>query len=129
MDRSESKELIKTIQSRLGHLDTVDLRYIKRTLRFFSREYHDIRDQNSDLKLALAAARFDRDCLLSEKDALKAAHAALGKSATQRDVLEKLIASGIPRDRKIAAIKFVRSHTGWGLREAKEWVEQHYFED
>ena len=33
----------------------------------------------------------------------------------------------VTRDKKIAFIKWVRTCTGWGLKEAKDYVDNHYY--
>jgi len=44
-------------------------------------------------------------------------------SAADLDQLALEVAPLIARQRKIDAIKLVRERTGWGLKEAKDWVE------
>lgn len=46
------------------------------------------------------------------------------KPATMPAGMELAVAELVKANRKIPAIKVVREATGWGLREAKEWVDR-----
>jgi hypothetical protein len=44
----------------------------------------------------------------------------------ERELREMVKASGSIPDNRIMAIKLVRQSTGWGLKEAKEWVDREF---
>lgn len=85
-----------------------------------------IKERVQDLELQLAMVQFDRDCLLQES--------ACSNNTTRGTIepedqwlVQRLVENGIPRDRKLQAVKFIKDQTKWSLMECKKWVEQHFF--
>lgn len=121
MNKADTKRLIDTFHSQLD-TQGKEGKFLRSVVEFVFKEYHDLQERVSDLELELVAVKFDRDCLRQELDNGQP------QGITHGELLQSLLESDIDRDQKIAAIKFVRGVTGWGLREAKEWVEQYFFE-
>ena len=126
MDKATSADLLTEIRKKLEKTDGGSR--LVAGLSLLVEDYLDTKDQLADTKLQLLMVQFDRDCLTKERLELEVAMAAEEEWAEDDELVQQLIAEGIPRHMKIKAIKFIRQVTGWGLRECKDWVEAHYFQ-
>lgn len=122
MDKQSTGRLLDSITTNLSEADVANIRLHMETL---IERYHAGQNRIGDLEAELAYANFDRECLEAEKLELEVQLGATD-DADDEALIAELMKEGIQRDEKIAAVKYVRSRTGWTLMDSKTWVEEHY---
>lgn len=125
MDRNSTRRLLDSITTDLTESKAKQIRL---HLETFIESYHAAQKRISDLTDQLTHANFDRECLAAEKLELEELVQNLTEEPEDELLIAGLIEQGIPRDEKIAAVKFVKSRTGWSLKDSKKWVEEHYYQ-